>query len=71
MREKLLATEGYKVGSPEGCEIEKPGTFCLEDGTKGKLSVSMVLDPVVKWPGRLPSQDVSPKVWRTLSITSY
>ena len=68
MRQDLLSSQGYSPLPSNGCQIEMPGVLCLEYGTKGGLSVYMLLDPVAKQP--IP-RDASPKVWRTLSIESY
>jgi len=71
MRESLLSSQGYNPLSSGGCQIDKPGALCLESGSKGKSSIFMSLDPVAKPSDRIPNRDVSPKVWRTLSISSY
>jgi hypothetical protein len=71
MRQSLLSSQGYNPLPSNGCQIDKPGVLCLESGVKGRASIFMSLDPAATKPDRIPNRDVKPKVWRTLSISSY
>ncbi len=70
MDEELLAPLGYGPSPSTSCHLEKPGALCQEFAAKAGSKVYLLLDPVAKQRDRIPRQDVSPKVWRTLTIES-
>lgn len=71
MKQELLASLGYRAFPSYECHMEVLDVSCLATGSKGRTSVFMALDPVAKQLDRIPNKAVSPKVWRTLSISSY